>query len=252
LKVRIPLMIQDPMTSKRLRIKATEGFYPDNEEFFLDGPVTKRVAVIDFSPVTGKPLTSAHFRPPPPRRVCGWYSARARTKNVSKDDLYEAKGKKLYSPAFIQVSAFATVLKTIYLFEGARQEKGHFMQRPFSGERAKDTLTHTLGRPLTWAFDSLQLLVVPRAGELANAYYHRDSHSLQFFYYPSPKDRSKNVYTCLSRDIVAHETGHAIVDGIAPDLLDACTPQSLGIHEAIADLTACSWLLTAGPSADPS
>lgn len=211
MKVRIPLMIQDPRTSKLEGIKPIEGFDPE-EEFFLDGPVTKRVAVLDFSPKTGKLQIGAYFRLPPRGRVRGWYE------NAAGDDLYGAEAKELYTPAFMHVSVFATVLKTMYMFE------------------KKDTL----GRPLTWAFDAPQLLVVPRAGERANAYYHRDSHSLQFFHFgsPRPRDRRKKVYTCLSRDIVAHETGHAIVDGIAPDLLDACTPQSLAIHEAIADLTA--------------
>ena len=210
MKIRIPLMIQDPMTAKRRGIKPIEGFDPDREVFFLDGPVTKRIAILDFSPTTGGLLKGATFRPPPPRRVRGWYE------NAAGADLYRAKGNELYTPAFMQVSVFGTVLKTMYLFE------------------KKDTL----GRPLSWAFNAPQLLVVPRAGKWANAFYHRDSHSLQFYYFPSPKDRRRKVFTCLSRDIVAHETGHAIVDGIAPDLLDACTPQSLAIHEAIADLTA--------------
>jgi hypothetical protein len=42
----------------------------------------------------------------------------------------------------------------------------------------------------------------------------------------------------LSRDIVSHETGHAIIDGVAPDLYNAVTPQSLALHEAMADLAA--------------
>jgi hypothetical protein len=96
-----------------------------------------------------------------------------------------------------------------------------------------------LGRKLTWAFDGPQLLVVPRAGRWRNAFYERHSHSLQLFYFDDVRypDDGHTVYTSLSRDIVSHETGHAILDGIAPDLYDAITPQSLALHEAVADLT---------------
>ena len=116
----------------------------------------------------------------------------------------------------MKVSVFGTVLKTMRLFE-------------------RDD---TLGRQLSWSFNAPQLLVVPRAGEWTNAYYERDSHSLQFFYFPSVRPPYETVYTSLSHDIVAHETGHAILDGIAPDLYNAVTPQSLALHEAVADLTA--------------
>ena len=64
------------------------------------------------------------------------------------------------------------------------------------------------------------------------------SHSLQFFSFPSRKNPGRTVHTCLSHDIVAHETGHAILDGIAPALYDALSPQSLAIHEGVADLVA--------------
>ncbi|NVL91235.1 MAG: hypothetical protein HWN69_09660, partial [Desulfobacterales bacterium] len=58
----------------------------------------------------------------------------------------------------------------------------------------------------------------------------------QFFSFTSPDGTP--VYLGLSRDIVAHETGHAVLDGLAPALYDALTPQSLALHEAIGDLTA--------------
>jgi hypothetical protein len=122
----------------------------------------------------------------------------------------------VHNRAFNQVSVFATVVKTIQMYEEP----------------------DTLGRDVRWGFDGPQLLVVPRAGEWANAFYQRASRSLQFFYFGSPKDPTEIIYTSLSRDIVAHETGHAILDGIAPHLYDATSPQSLALHEAIGDLTA--------------
>jgi hypothetical protein len=195
-------MVQDPLFARYEELKPSEGFDITREEFFLDGPVTKRVAVLDFDPETGALLPGVPFRPPPPGRVLGRYEI--------------ADESDVYAPDFMRVSVFATVLKTMYMFEEE----------------------DTLGRPLVWAFDGPQSLVLPRAGKWPNAYYERDSRSLQFFYFPHSRNLEETVYTSLSRDIVAHETGHAILDGIAPHLYDAITPQSLALHEAIADLTA--------------
>lgn len=201
-KVRVPVMIQDPSTSRSTGEALIEHF-EFTDDFFLDGPVSRRVAVLDFDPETGALHQGAQYVPPSGNGVTGHYEM------AKVDGKYD-----IYAPSFIQTSVFATVQRTMQLFE----------------ER------DTLGRPLTWAFPSHQLLVVPRAGRDSNAFYERDSHSLQFFSFPN--DDGQNVHTSLSRDIVAHETGHAILDGIAPDLYNSVTPQSLALHEAIADLTA--------------
>src|SRR6185295_18081466 len=119
-------------------------------------------------------------------------------------------GGRELSPGVLSVSVFGTVHKVISLFEEP----------------------DTLGRRIDWAFDGPQLLVVPRAGDTANAFYERYSRSLQFFHVDRPG--VGRVYTAASQDIVAHETGHAVLDAIAPDLYDAVTPQSLAMHEAIA------------------
>ena len=51
------------------------------------------------------------------------------------------------------------------------------------------------------------------------------------------------VHSALSHDVVTHEAGHALVDGLLPDLYNAITPQSLAIHEALADLSALALTL---------
>jgi hypothetical protein len=202
MKVRVPVMIQDPVIADFKGMKLTEGFDIEDEDVFLDGPVSRRVAVLDIDAETGALRPGAPFQPPAAGRLLGRYRI-ADEADISARD-------------FNQVSVFGTVLRTMSMFEEP----------------------DTLGRPLRWAFDAPQLLVIPRAGQLANAYYERDSHSLQFFYFPSRRDPSRTVYTSLSHDIVSHETGHAILDGIAPDLYNAITPQALALHEGIADLSA--------------
>lgn len=203
MKVRVHMMIQDPLTARYKGIDPVEGFDITKEEFFLDGPITERVAVLDFNPETEALLPGVHFIPPPPNRKLGGYGT--------------SLGNDVHTNKFIQVNVFATILKTMYMFEN--EEDG-------------------LGRKLSWAFNSPQLLVIPRAGEWANAFYQRDSHSIQLYYFPDPRNGGQHIYTCLSRDIIAHEAGHAILDSIAPDLYNAVTPQSLALHEAIADITA--------------
>lgn len=53
-----------------------------------------------------------------------------------------------------------------------------------------------------------------------------------------PVDSRRWIHTSNSQDIVAHETAHALLDGIAADLYSAISPESLAIHEAVAELAA--------------
>lgn len=98
------------------------------------------------------------------------------------------------------------------------------------------------GSPIPWAWNTGgntdPLAAHPRAGVTANAYYSRAQRSLKFFYF-TPSGASSPVYTCRSLDIVAHETGHAILDGLKPGwLAGGNPPQTGGLHEAFGDLTA--------------
>ncbi len=118
-------------------------------------------------------------------------------------------------PAIIRWSVFAIVLETLALFESP----------------------DCLGRVIPWAFGHPQLLVVPEAGEEPNAFYDRSSCSLQFYYFQGGQS-GKRIDAAASHDIVAHETAHAVLDGIAPWLYASATVQAVAIHESIADLTA--------------
>jgi hypothetical protein len=46
------------------------------------------------------------------------------------------------------------------------------------------------------------------------------------------------VFTCLSHDIIAHETTHAIVDGIRSHFIEATSYDTPAFHEAFADIAA--------------
>jgi hypothetical protein len=94
---------------------------------------------------------------------------------------------------------------------------------------------YVMGRPIPWGFDGNRLVVLPHAGIMKNAFYNRRGKCLQFYYFTSD---GNPVYTCLSHDIVAHETGHAILDGIRPYYYETSSVQTAAFHEFIADLTA--------------
>jgi hypothetical protein len=71
-----------------------------------------------------------------------------------------------------------------------------------------------------------------------NAYYSRSDRALMFGHFV-PSGEKQRVYTCRSLDIVAHETGHAILDGLKPKWLLSSNPAQTGaLHESFGDLTA--------------
>lgn len=192
MKTKFPVMVQDPLVGAKYEL-VSENVMTSEEDFFLDGPVAQRVAIIDRDPRTGQ------LQPP-----VKW-TPELKIYSIPPD---------ISTPGGLAGCVFGLVLETLEMFE-----------RP-----------DVLAQKIKWAFDSPQLLVVPNAGIWQNAFYNRYSRSLQFFSFDSPE--GKTVYTGLSRDIVAHETGHAVLDALAPALYDALTPQALALHEAIADLTA--------------
>lgn len=95
---------------------------------------------------------------------------------------------------------------------------------------------------LTWHWGAKAINVLPHAGEDTNAYYDREYRALCFCYFKDPY-RQRIIYTCRSHDIIAHETGHAILDSLQPGFLESQNPETRALHESFGDLTAIFCLL---------
>lgn len=141
---------------------------------------------------------------------------RARDTNVELDP-YAGEtdiDKLVRDPYFHQQSVYAIAMATLCEFEGA------------------------LGRPVNWGFaqPSHQLKISPHAFADANAYYSRESESLNFGYFPNKSGQT--IYTCLSHDIVVHETTHALLDGLRPFYFTPSSTDQAAFHEGFSDIVA--------------
>jgi hypothetical protein len=130
-------------------------------------------------------------------------------------------------PRFHQQMVYAVAMKTIENFDRAL---GHPMRLAGVGARRAA------------AYPKLRLF--PHAFYGANAFYSRDLNAILFGYFladtedPGPNLPGQTVFTCLSHDIIVHETTHALVDRLRPLFLEPTNPDVLAFHEAFADLIA--------------
>jgi len=191
---------QDPFVAKMDPKKAfDEQVLVAWEPGLADGPTSSRFAVVDYNGDTGT------LEPPAVWDFQG--EAFLGTDGKPVDKLSAG------SPQFHQVSVWALLQCALDFFEDAS----------------------ALGRRIPWAFEGNRLIVVPHAGYGENAYYDRASKSLQFYYFDGDEG---TVYTCLSADIVHHEFGHAVLDGIRPLFNETISLQTAAFHESIGDITA--------------
>jgi hypothetical protein len=137
-------------------------------------------------------------------------------------------------PRFHQQMVYAVVTDTIEHFETALGRRIHW-------RRAERKGTDFIGAT---ANDIRTLNIYPHAFIGRNAFYSPRAHGILFGYFRADEgDVGRNlpgqtVFTCLSHDIVVHETTHAIVDGIRAFFTERTNPDVLAFHEAFADLAA--------------
>lgn len=179
------------------------------EDKLQPGPIGEYLEVIDVDPASGAAYAPVDLNHP--------YL-------LSQDGLSPNPA----DPRFHQQMVYAVSMTTI----------GHF-------ERA-------LGRTAMWSprMDSghvgefvPKLRIYPHAFRGANAYYSPSLKALLFGYFPAGSDwrdtpEGQITFSCLSHDIVAHETTHALLDGLHPRYRESTHPDAMALHEAFADLVA--------------
>lgn len=93
-----------------------------------------------------------------------------------------------------------------------------------------------LGRRIPWSFRTHQLKVAPHGMADANAFYSPEAEGLVFGYFNGSS--GDQVFTCLSHDIVVHETTHALLDALRERYMDPSNPDQAAFHEGFADVIA--------------
>ena len=97
------------------------------------------------------------------------------------------------------------------------------------------------GGEINWA-SGKQLSVTPHKQEGRNAYYSRWGGT-NYFYSESP-GLGAVMKTANSTDVVSHETGHALLDGLRPGFFSTHDDETGAFHEAFGDCAAILFGLT--------
>jgi len=183
------------------------------EDNLAPGPVGEYLEVVDVDPATGVCYAPVDLNRPLP---------------LAHDGLPPSES----NPQFHQQMVYAVAMKTVEHFERALGRRALWAPRRVKlGDGYHE---YYVGR----------LRIYPHAMREANSYYSPDKKALLLGYFPASKtDPGRNlpggtIFCSLSHDIVAHETTHALLDGLHSRFREATNPDVLAFHEAFADLVA--------------
>jgi hypothetical protein len=138
------------------------------------------------------------------------------------------------NPQFHQQMVYAVAMRTIARFERALGRKALWAPRYFHDSKGNFVNSLYVQR----------LRIYPHAIRERNAYYSSQRMALLFGYFPADQTYAGNalpgsqIFCAVSHDIVAHETTHALLDGLHPRFQEGTNPDVLAFHEAFADIIA--------------
>jgi len=137
------------------------------------------------------------------------------------------------NPQFHQQMAYAVAMRTIEHFERALGRVALWSPRRITTDNrnSRDEFVR-------------RLRIYPHALRAANAFYSPDRKALLFGYFNAAQADMGDelpgglIFGTLSHDIVAHETTHALLDGLHRRFREPTNADVLAFHEAFADLVA--------------
>ncbi|HLL30412.1 MAG TPA: hypothetical protein VK403_05395 [Allosphingosinicella sp.] len=201
---KLTILAQDPAVRLGGRLAFAAVEVP--AELLARGPTGYRVKVVDYD-ASSRLLYQDKIEHEP---VNGQFSDPFARAPEEQDADYERR--LLGNPNFHAQNVYAIVMRTLSRFEFA------------------------LGRRVAWSFGGHQLNVAPHAFAVANAFYSEEDKGLFFGYFTGTS--GDRVFTCLSHDVVAHETTHALLDGLRTGFTELSGPDQSAFHEAFADVVA--------------
>src|SRR5208337_2384539 len=150
---------------------------------------------------------------------------------IAQDGLSPSEG----NPQFHQQMVYAVAMTTIANFERALGRKALWAPHLIRDEQTREVEDSEI---------VLKLRIYPHALREANAYYSPEKKALLFGYFPTSSGGTDEglpgglVFTCLSHDVVAHETIHALLVGLHRYFAEPSNPDVLAFHEGFADIVA--------------
>ncbi len=212
---RLRVFAFDPILSRRIEtydINEVTIQLPWEDQLAL-GPVDDYLEVVDYDPASQAFYAPVYLND---------------EHLLAQDGLHPSEG----NPQFHQQMVYAVARTTISHFERALGRRALWSPHKVQGnENSNDEFVE-------------HLRIYPHALREANAYYSPLKKALLFGYFPaSTTDPGENmpggmVFTCLSHDIVAHETTHALLDGLHRRFIEPTNVDVWALHEAVADIVA--------------
>ena len=138
------------------------------------------------------------------------------------------------NPQFHQQMCYAVAMRTVEHFERALGRKAMWSSRYVRDMKGDVSSEEFVQR----------LRIYPHALRAANSYYSPERKALLLGYFRADPIEAgttlpgSRVFCAVSHDIIAHETTHALLDGLHRRYQEATNPDVLAFHEAFADIVA--------------